>query len=141
MTEAPRFVRPREGGYGSQEFRSTLRRLRFSGQSSGAGPSGSTPPAHEFGPVELGVYESDADRGFVHVRLDSTRQMVQADFDGFMPGYQLEAGDELSVEIVDGGWRTMPEVRHTIKHPDRIEMWGINRITGKYRLLIENYYE
>ena len=91
--------------------------------------------------AELGVHESDAGEGFVNIRLDSTGEVVRARFGGFTAGYRLEVGDELSVEFVEDEWRTLPEVRHTIEHRDRVEFWGLNRVTGEFRLLAENHYE
>lgn len=136
-----RYTRPRPGLYGSSEFLEFLGRPLAQPAQRDRGGAVESGAEAGHGVLELGVSESRPDSGFVNVRLDSTGQVVRARFSGFIPGYRLAPGDELCVELVDDGWRTVPEVRHTIKHRDRIEFWGVNRLTGEFRLLAENYYE
>lgn len=141
MSRTPRYIRPRPGLYGSKDFVDFLRRAPLASAPGGGAVAGVRSEDGEFGGVHPGVHESDVDEGNVNVRLDSTGEVVQARFSGFLPGYRLEVGDELGVEFVDGRWRTIPEVRHTIEHTDRIEFWGMNRMTGRFRLLAVNHYE
>ena len=141
VSSTPRYTRPRPGLHGSSDFVHSLRRVLTESTQRDRGYASILGGDREPGPVELGVHESAAGEGYVNVRLDSTGQVVRARFSGFVPGYELEVGDELGVEFVDDGWRTIPEVRHTIKHRDRIEFWGTNRVTGEVRLLAQNHYE
>lgn len=92
-------------------------------------------------PTELGVYVSSTADGRVRVQLDSTGEVVSAAFWGFSPGFEPEAGDELCVEFVDEDWRTIPSVKFRIEHPDRIELWTVNRSTGAFRLLSRLFFE
>lgn len=141
MNGTPRYTRPRPGLYGSSEFVDFLKRMLSEPALRARGVADVRSENEESGVAELGVHEGDADEGFVNVRLDSTGEVVRARFSGFVPGYRLEVGDELGVEFVGGRWRSIPEVRHTIRHKDRIEFWGMNRLTGEFRLLAENHYD
>lgn len=141
MSRASRYIRPRPGLHGSKEFVDFLRRALPEPALSAGGVAGVRPEDAEFAGAHPGMHESDADEGYVNVRLDSTGEVVRARFSGYLPGYRLEVGDELAVEFVDGGWRTLPEVRHAIKHTDRVEFWGMNRLTGEFRLLAVNHFE
>ncbi len=120
---------------------STLRRISriFGGSPARQSPS----PARTVlsVPTELGVYLSSADDGRARVQLDSTGEVVAAEFRGFAPGFVPEPGDEMSVEFVDEDWRTIPSVKYKIEHPDRIEFWTVNRSTGAFRLLARQYFE
>ena len=141
VTDGYRLVRPHPGRYGSREFINYLRRVRAASEPRGVVGVDPNSDDSGLGRVEFGVYESDADDGYVNVRIDRTGELMRAEFGGFLPEHRLEVGDELSIELVAGAWRTMPEVRHTIRHLDRIQFWSVNRITGGLRLLAESYYE
>ena len=137
----PRYVRPRPGLHGSSDFVDFLKQVLSKPTLRDSGVASTLTVDDELGLAELGVHESDADKGYVNIRLDSTGEVVRARFSGFLPEYRLKVGDELCVEFVDDEWQTIPEVRHTIEHSDRVEFWGLNRITGEFRLLADNHYE
>ena len=40
-----------------------------------------------------------------------------------------------------GAWRTIPTVKYTIRHHDRIEFWTRNRRTGGFRQLATSSYQ
>ena len=141
MSRSLRYTRPRPGLYGSKDFVDFLKQMRLEPAPGARAVASVRSENDQSGIVQQGVHESEADEGYVNVRLDNTGEVVRARFSGFVPGYRLEVGDELGVESVDDGWRTIPEVRHTIKHTDRIGFWGMNRITGEFRLLAVNLYE
>lgn len=141
MTVSRAYTRPRPGLYGSKEFFDFLAQVLSEPELRARGVASVRSQNHESGLVEPGIHESDADKGYVNVKLDSTGEVVRARFSGYAPGHKLKIGDELGVEFVDDEWRTIPEVRHTIKHRDRVEFWGMNRITGEFRLLAKNHYE
>lgn len=141
MSRTPRYIRPHPGLYGSTEFVDFVKQMLLEPELRARGVASVRSEGEESGFAQLGVHESDADEGYVNVRLDDTGEVVRARFSGFVPGYRLEVGDELAVEFVDGRWRTIPEVRHTIRHTDRIEFWGMNRISGGFRRLAVNHYE
>ena len=141
MTSPARLTRPRSSGHGSEEFVAFLRNLRHRPDLRGLSPPSEHVEPDEDDFAKLGVYESDGTEGYVNVRVDSTGELVEAKFSGFPPGYRLEVGDELCVEFVADEWRTLPEVRHTIEHSDRIEFWSANRTSGEFRFLAESYYE
>ena len=87
--------------------------------------------------VELGTYESDAGAGYVRVERHRTGGTVEARYEGYPEGFEFRPGDETGIEPVDGEWRTVPSVVHTIRLRRRIEWWTRNRWTGEFRLLTE----
>ena len=135
MTDSHETTRPRPGSPGSEEFLDFLAQVRRDPRRTPA------PPPINAAAVELGSYESDAGEGHVWVRLDSTGETVRAELSGFLPEYRLEPGDEIGAAFVDGAWRTIPNVRYTIRHHDRIEFWTRNRRTGGFRQLATSSYE
>ncbi len=87
--------------------------------------------------LEAGMYESDADAGHVWVRRDNAGDTVRARYEGYPESFRFEYGDETGIEQVDGAWRTLPAVAHTVRLRSRIEYWTKNRITGRFRFLTE----
>jgi len=120
---------------GSHEFELFLsaREIEEPGTDTTDGIINSPRSSHE--PALMGVYESTEGDGQVMVRLDDTGEIVKARLAGFSPEYRFEPGDELAVEVVDGEWQTLPNVRHTIAYRDRVDFWSRNRWTRRFRLL------
>ncbi len=92
------------------------------------------PPAHG---VEMGIFQSDAGSGYVLVERLRTGVTVKARYEGYPEGFEFQPGDETAIEWVDGGWRTIPSVVHTIRLKRRIEWWTRNRWTGEFRFLTQ----
>lgn len=102
-------------------------------ESGATGSSGYTDPSVEG--LESGVYESDAGEGHVWVRRDSNDDAVRARVTGYPPDFVFEPGDVTGIELVDGEWRTVPSVAHTVRLSTRIEWWTSNRRTGHFKFL------
>ena len=87
--------------------------------------------------VEMAAYVSEANEGSVWVRRDSNGEPVRAKRAGYPADFVFEPGDETGIELVDGVWRTIPEVAYTARLDSRIEWWIRNRNTGRLRFLVE----
>ena len=134
-------IRPRPGLIGSREFVASMGTLRSRPEILRHGPEANSEGIVPSEQVALGTYDSDAGEGEVWVRLDRSGELELARTAGFAPQFEFQFGDEIGVQVLDGVAQTIPTVKHTIVHEDRVEFWAVNRATGRFRLLASSSYE